>query len=507
MGTGMGMQQPMRISPYMVGAGSSSSYNLPINPLQSGMILPSDNSIDENEYVIGAGDVFFITAVESSTIKYTAAVDQTGKAYIQNVGLVQIGKVSYAEAKKIISEYISSKLKNPSGIYVTLVQTKNAIVSFTGEIRSPGSYELPGIMRLLDAIRIANDGELPLPAETDLRQVHITNGDSVAVYDLLAYLYMDDQSQNPYVYPGDRIRANPTTAKVFIAGPMKAPLSGFYPIKEGETLKAFLSMFTFDNTADTNKVIIFQSSDNSKKVISDPADMYHVLNDLDAITVPVKKNHPGIHSVHIWGEVASPGSYPIIENSTSARQLIEAAGGIKETGFADQAVIIRPVKNLPEPFSAGAAQMNAVRPERGVSIHTASTSQDYTVIRIILYNADKIILEPGDEIVIPKKDKFVYISGSVKNPGAYPFLMGKDYGYYVTQAGGFAKNADKSNIQIYLKYGNVVQNIEPRCIEPGSVIVVPVSTQYRFLTQVILPLISTLATTLGVGLAIYNSRQ
>jgi protein involved in polysaccharide export with SLBB domain len=205
--------------------------------------------------------------------------------------------------------------------------------------------------------------------------------------------------------------------------------------------------------------------------------------------------------------VASPGQYPIIENATSARQLIETAGGMKETGFADQAVVIRPIKQLPLQFSAGAPQMNAVRPERGVSIHTASTSQDYTIIRIILYNADKIILEPEDQIFIPKKDKFVYISGSVKNPGAYPFLMGKEYGHYVTQAGGYSNNADKSNIQVYLKYGDVVQSIEPRCIEPGSVIVVPVSTQYRFLTQVILPLISTLATTLGVGLAIYNSRR
>jgi protein involved in polysaccharide export with SLBB domain len=491
----------------MVGTGSSSGYNLPFNQFQSNTVLPSDNSIDENEYVIGSGDVFFITAVESSTIKYTAAVDQTGKAYIQNVGLVEIGKVSYAEAKNIISKYISSKLKNPSGIYVTLIQTKSAVVSFTGEIEFPGSYEFPGVMRLLDAIRIANNGRLPLPAETDLRQVQVTNGDSAAVFDLLAYLHKGDHSQNPYVYPGDRVRVNPTTAKAFIGGAVKAPVPGFYPIKEGETLKAFLSMFTLESTADTNGIIIFQSSDNSKKNISDHADMYHVLKDLDAITVPIKKNHPGIYSVHVWGEVASPGYYPIIENSTSAKQLIEAAGGMKETGFADQAVVIRPIKKLPETFSAGAPQMNAVRPERGVSILTASTSQDYTIIRIILYNADKIILEPGDEIVIPKKDKFVYISGSVKNPGAYPFLMGKDYNYYVTQAGGYANNADKSNIQVYLKYSYVVQNIEPKCIEPGSVIVVPVSTQYRFLTQVILPLISTLATTLGVGLAIYNSRR
>jgi hypothetical protein len=43
-------------------------------------------------------------------------------------------------------------------------------------------------------------------------------------------------------------------------------------------------------------------------------------------------------------------------------------------------------------------------------------------------------------------------------------------------------------------------------VEPGSVIIVPASVQNKFLTQVLLPIISTLATTIGVGLAIYNSR-
>jgi len=473
---------------------------------QPGMVLPDDNSIDENEYLIGAGDVFFITAVESPSIRYNAAVDQNGKAYIQNIGLIDIGKVSYAEAKKIISKHISNKLKNPSEIYVALVQTKKAIVSFTGQINAPGSYELPGSTRLLDAVKAANGNELPLASDADLRRVQcIGSNDSVVYYDLLAYLYKGDASQNPYVYPGDRIRINPTTDKVFISGAVKSPPSGYYPLKKGETIGEFLSMFTLDNTADLDAVIVYQPTDNTKKTISGSKSDY-ALNDLDAITVPVKRNYSGIYTASIAGEIASPGHYPIVENSTTARQLIDMAGGVKPSAFLDQAVVIRPLRTLPDRFNGSAAQMSVVRPERGSAVAVASASRDYAVIRLILYNADNVILEPQDQIIIPKKDSFVYISGSVRSPGAYLFLPGKDSRYYVTQAGGFSGNADKSNVQVFLKYGDAVQGIEPRCVEPGSIIVVPASVQNKFLTQVLLPIISTLATTIGVGLAIYNSR-
>jgi len=482
-------------------------YNGPFTQNRFNTVLPYNNWVDEKEYMIGGGDVFFITAVESPSIKYTAAVDQSGKAYIQNIGLVEIGKISYAEAKKVISEYISSKLKKPSEIYVTLIQTKNATVSFTGMVSYPGSCDFPGNTRLLDAILTANMGELPNLSEANLRQVTLqsADNDSIASYDLMAYLNLNDKSQNPYIYPGDRIRIHPTTAKVFISGAVVTPPPGFYPLKEGETLGEFLSIFTLDNTADTNNIIIFQTVENSEKNLAS-ASSEHILNNLDAITIPIKKNHPGVFNASITGEIASPGNYPIIENATTARQLIDKAGGLKNSANYDQAVIVRQIKNLPEKFNVGVPQTTVVRPERSASVTMASSTADYTIIRLILYNAEKVIVEPGDHIVIPKKESFVYISGSVKNPGAYPFLPSKDSRYYVTQAGGYSSNADKTNIQVYIKYGEAIQNIEPRCIEPGSVIVVPASTQYKVLTQVILPILSTLATTIGVGIAIYNSR-
>jgi len=476
----------------------------------SGTILPSDNSIIPDEYMIGSGDVFFIAAVETPNVRYTAAVDQTGRAFIPNIGLIEFGKISYADAKKIIADHVSSKMRNPSEIYVTLIQTKKAAVSFTGALLSPGSQNLPGTMRLFDALLTANNGELPLLSESDLRRVQCTNGDSTKFYDLMAYIYKGDASQNPYIYPGDHIHVHATTDKVYVGGAVITPVPGFYPIKKGETISEFLSMFTLDNTADTDEIIIYESNENNMRTVSISTADY-MLNDLDAITIPLKKNQGNIYTVHIVGEIASPGFYPIIENQTSARQLIERAGGSTQNANMDQAVVLRSSKILPADFKAEASKhIGAVRPERGTSVAMASSTTDHTIIRLINYNADKIILEPGDRIVIPKKDRFVYISGSVRNPGAYPFVRGKTTSYYIQQAGGYSKDADKTNIQVYLKYDDAVQPLEPRCIDAGSIIVVPASVQYKFLNQVALPLVSAIATTVSVALTavvIYNTRR
>ena len=467
-------------------------------------VLPRDNSIDPNEYIIGSGDVFFITAVETPNVRYTAAVDQTGRAFVPNIGLIEIGKISYTDAKKIIADHISSKMRNPSEIYVTIIHTKEATVSFTGAVSSPGSHILPGTTRLLDAIRMANGGnELPQSSEADLRRIKCTSRDSTVYYDLFAYLYKGDKSQNPYIYPGDRIHIYPTTNKVFVSGAVKTPKAGFYPIKKDETLKGFLSMFTLESTADTDNIIVHQPNRKNVETVSLTA-TYYALNDLDVITIPFKKNQTGIDTVSISGEIASPGSYPMIKNITSARQLIEKAGGTTENANMEQAVVLRTSKNIPHILNAEASrQMGQVRPERGASVAMASSTTDHTIIRLINYNADKVILEPGDKIVIPKKDRFVYISGSVRSPGAYPFVRGKSVSYYVQQAGGYSKNSDKTNIQIYLKYGDAVHPVEPRCVEPGSIIVVPASVQYKFLSQVALPLVSAVATTVGVALTIF----
>ncbi len=466
--------------------------------------LPINNYVDENSYIVGNGDVFFISPVQIPSIKYTATVDSKGDLYIPDLGYLELGRIPLILAKQKISEYLKSKIRKETNFYISLSQVKTASVSIRGLISEPGAHNFQGTIRLFDAIKKANGDNIPALDQADLRAVKCTNNGEVKTFDLLAYLYRNDFTQNPYVFPGDDIYIKTSSQRVYITGAIRFPASGFYPIKEGETLESFLSLFSIDSSADLESIVVQRTLEgtttNQNLSSSD-----FPLHNLDAIIIPLKKNFPDIQTISVSGEISSPGSYLIKKNITTAKMIIEQAGGITSDGNLSQAVILRTSKMFSERFYQGAPNLRGIRPELGVGVTMAASTADHIVVKLAERGLD-ILLEPGDQIIIPKTDKFVYISGNVKQPGAYEFSPGKDKFYYISQAGGLSKNANKSNIQVYLKFGETTQAVQTKEVEAGSIIIVPASQEYKFFSTVFLPLISALATTIGVGLAIYNSR-
>jgi len=66
-------------------------------------------------------------------------------------------------------------------------------------------------------------------------------------------------------------------------------------------------------------------------------------------------------------------------------------------------------------------------------------------LRLYFYGMDEsqdIQLQPGDQVYIPASIRRVFVAGSVKTPGAYPYFPGKQAGDYVVMAGGASLVAD-----------------------------------------------------------------
>ena len=463
------------------------------------------STINEESYIIGTGDVFFISLVDAPNINYTTSVDQNNNLYIPDLGLVTIGRTNLVEAKERITAYMKAKLRQAGEIYVALLKPKDVSVSFLGAIASPGTYRLPGPIKLFDAIKTAHNGEVPSFSEADLRNVTVSNTDQTKQYDLMAFLHKDDHEQNPYITPGDMIRISPLTKQVYINGAVREPKPSVYPLRKNETISEFLSHFVLDRAADTLNISVHRIiTGEIKERISYYNDL--VLQHLDVITIPVKKNHPRVFHVSISGQAARPGTYPIIEDVTTASDIINLAGGTTATGNLTQAVIIRHGKSLSPEFSMRAQPIAGVRPELGTSLTMMSATSDHIVISLNEQGHD-VVLEPNDQVYIPKMEKFVYVSGNVKQPGAYEYIRGQNNAYYIRQAGGLSRNADRSNIKTVMRYGEVYQLVDSGEVQPGNIVVVPASIQYRFFSTVFIPLVSAIATTLGVGLAIYNTAR
>jgi protein involved in polysaccharide export with SLBB domain len=78
----------------------------------------------------------------------------------------------------------------------------------------------------------------------------------------------------------------------------------------------------------------------------------------------------------------------------------------------------------------------------------------------------------GDELIIPRFNHTVRISGDVYTPNTVAFESGKDYKYYIEQAGGFGDRAKKRNAYIVYQNGTMAMAKKGK-IEPGCEIIVP----------------------------------
>ncbi len=157
----------------------------------------AENSVDPQRYFIGGGDEFFISVIDIPSIKFTGSINEHCDIFIPELGLKKLGKISLAEAKKEISEFVQAKLKKTNEIYVSLSKIKTATVSINGAISNAGTYSFRGVYRILDALKAANEDKLPSLNDRNFRKVRCTNKDTTKTFDLFAYLLKNDISGKP----------------------------------------------------------------------------------------------------------------------------------------------------------------------------------------------------------------------------------------------------------------------------------------------------------------------
>ena len=162
--------------------------------------------------------------------------------------------------------------------------------------------------------------------------------------------------------------------------------------------------------------------------------------------------------VTVLGEVAKPGLVEMRGEST-LMEVISNAGGI--TANAGDTLFI---------------QRSIVK--RGTDLKSDVTIPiDLTKLFEIGDVSLNIPVLDGDSIYVPKA-AFVYVSGEVKNPGAYKITKGLTILRSITLAGGFTQKARKSKIEIIRKSTKGEATISAKMddmVLPDDIIVVPES--------------------------------
>lgn len=212
-------------------------------------------------------------------------------------------------------------------------------------------------------------------------------------------------------------------------------------------------------------------------------------------------------TVRVSGEVLKPGDFDI-RRGERLSEVLARAGGLTPVAYPYGTVFQRVrIKEEKRVFyqRAGIDMQNAVLMMAARTKRTAATPADPTTFAAMRGLADEIkkidpsgrivveadpailsaspeldvILEPGDEIVIPKRPSHVVVMGEVLNPGAVQFKSGQQASDYLKSAGGVSQTGDSSRVFMILPNGNAEPlkvsswNMQPTPVPPGSVIYVP----------------------------------
>ncbi len=293
---------------------------------------------------------------------------------------------------------------------------------------------------------------------------------------------------------------------VYVRGAVRQ--EGLFPIHSDSEIQDILSVtggFTIE--ADPTKVEITQNHDGNIyrqtiNVHADTALRHFLVEPGDTIRVNTQTKIVAEKTVHLYGEVKSPGRYDLMPGDTLLT-LLERAGGISAQAYPDGTIFSRKTERIRQEQQYHskakdlrmklASMMQAedkpdIEKIRILKTLIKDLEEAKTVGRITVESDPEILkthpeldplLENGDKIYIPKRPMTVRVAGEVLSPNALQFRSEKTPLEYIREAGGYSYHADKKRA-FFIKPDGSAQPLkasywthQANFIPPGSTIIVP----------------------------------
>lgn len=204
---------------------------------------------------------------------------------------------------------------------------------------------------------------------------------------------------------------------------------------------------------------------------------------LEPYDVVQVRRSPGFmvpRTVHIEGEVTFEGDFNLSKKNERISDIIKAAGGVTPDAYVKGARLERHMnedERARMEAAIKAARQNSTSKD-SVQLDKLELTEYYAVgidLEKALANPGgdyDIVVRDSDRIFVPEYSGIVKISGNVLFPNTVSYQAGKDWKYYVNQAGGFGYRSRKSHSYIVYQNGTVTR-VGKGKVEPGCEIVVP----------------------------------
>lgn len=166
-------------------------------------------------------------------------------------------------------------------------------------------------------------------------------------------------------------------------------------------------------------------------------------------------------SIFVVGEVRSPGRIPLSGDMTLIEALAQAGSTTAAAG--SEVLILHPVDPRAEPQQG---ESGAVPASRTTRVDLADLQSGKL--------SSNVVLREGDTIFVPKAERF-FVTGHVRNPGAFTWERGMTVLQAMSLAGGLSERGSNRGIKVIRVVGGQKKEVGVKLtdlVEAGDTVVV-----------------------------------
>jgi protein involved in polysaccharide export with SLBB domain len=471
-----------------------------IGPVATGDVF-FEGPINPDDYIVGPGDRLDIVFWQPNFTENPVSVNAEGGVVIPYVGVVSVANLSLTQARLHIEDAVTQSMR-VGRVTVSLIEPRHFRVNVTGLVENPGTYVVPATARVADAISMAGGlkrtliyaaGDTSFAVVGSSRRIELTcsNGSSAGLADLMLFEDGGQLKANPRLQDGMTLHVPYVQASRGEIGVFGAVHKGgmFEGAPDDNVGVALALAGGLTGEADSSTVSVV-SPDGIRTNLdlrggSQGTSLAHPLEAGSRVYVAGFPDTTSIGSVTLQGEVAHPGGYPIVIGQTTLREVLDQAGGLRPTAAANSARLLRKVHSDPvDPLRVRVLQASLMTnpvtrgQDDAQALEFAMWDQGTVVLDLTGVaksgSADKVTLQDGDVLEVPKSPLGVRVLGAVNHAGEVAWSPGQNLNYYLSQAGGINHSGWKSRAMVRkARNGSQIQYESSLPIDPGDVVFVP----------------------------------
>lgn len=423
------------------------------------------------DYVINVGDVISVKMWGAYEFSAELTVDRQGNIFIPKVGEIHLLGVSNNQMKSQIDSSIKKVFNSNVSLYANLKQyqpisvfvsgsvqkvglyqglSTDSILQFIdkagGILRGQGSYRNISILRNRVAIKEIDLYQFLLNGQIDMFQFR--NGDVILVNPVRNFIEVDGDVNRPYIF---ELLSDSATVQEIMRFIMPKPTANRFMLTQWKSGQETTNDYPLSQASR-----LFVTKGTKLKFFSD----YYVNN----LEVKIEGEHQGIKKLMVKKgtslyAILSKVKFTPLSDINNIR-LYRKSVATKQKELLETMLKDLESRALTTNLSTS-EEANVRNKEADMVMKFVERARKIEPLGQVIIshkdNLDKLYLEEGDRIVIPKHSNIVVIQGEVNIPNALAHRKGYTLEDYIDACGGYTPRANRDKILLIKANGRVIQ--------------------------------------------------